>query len=63
MSIEYHPKQYIIKKIRNINPEIKRNYKDIFEEPSKYFSLSDDVIIGIIYMSRNKVKEYLDRNF
>lgn len=63
MNIESKPKQYIIKKIRNINPELKKNYKEIFEEPNNYFYINENVIIGIIYTSRKKVKESPDPNF
>ena len=42
-------KNFSITKIKNFNdPEISRNIRDVFHEPSKYFTKMEDTIIGII---------------
>lgn len=55
-------KKFLIKKINKFNPDLTTNYKEIFEDPDKYFSNLPNVIIGINFSRRNKVKESLDPN-
>jgi hypothetical protein len=62
MNTENNFKKFLISKMAKLNTDLNSNYKDIFENPDNYLSISPNVVIGINFSRRNKVKELLDPN-
>ncbi len=52
MNTENNLKKFLITKMGKVNTDLNSHYKDIFENPDNYLSISPNIIIGINFSKK-----------